>query len=113
METHIKAVTELIDRAEAFGKSTVELYRLKSIDKAADIISSLVVRIVVMTAFILFFIFLNIGIALWIGSATGENYIGFLIVACFYAIAGLVLYFFRARWIKTPVRNTIITQALN
>lgn len=113
METHKEAIEQLIERAEEFGKSTVELYRLKTIDKTADVVSSIATRAIVMFVFVLFFVILNIGMALWIGSLVGKTYYGFFIVAGFYAIVALILFLLRDKWIKKPIRNSIIIEALN
>ena len=113
MQTQPGPVDLLIEKAEQYGKTSIELYRLKAIAQSADIISSLVAKLAVFVFFTLFFLILNIGIALWIGSALSSNYLGFFIVAGFYLLGGTVLYYFRFKWIKTPIQNSIVTQALN
>jgi len=65
--------------------------------------------VVVATLFVLVF---NIGIALWLGELLGKSYYGFFIVAAFYLIAAIVLHFFLLRWIKKPMSDLIISQAL-
>ena len=61
---------------------------------------------------VLFTIFFNIGMALWLGDLLGEVYYGFFIVAVFYLVVGVILYFFLRKWIKGPVSKLIITEAL-
>ena len=113
MENHATLIGKLFEKAERYTMSSVELYKLKVIDKSADVISTLTARMAVILFITLFFLILNIGIALWIGETLGKSYYGFFIVAGFYALVGIVLYLFRNRWIKEPLRNSIITQALN
>lgn len=113
METQSNTIEMLVESVEQYGKTNIELYRLKAISKSADILSSLAVRITVIVFFALFFFILNIGIALWIGDLLNKYYYGFFIVASFYALAGFVFYAFRDKWIKTPLKNSIIIQALN
>jgi hypothetical protein len=113
METQTSSIEALVDRAGQYGKTSIELYRLKAIDKSADVVSSLVTKLAVIIFFTLFFLVLNIGVALWLGDVLGKSYLGFFIVAGFYAISGIVLYVFRNKWIKVPLRNSIIIQALN
>jgi hypothetical protein len=113
METHNEAIQELIERAEIFGKSTVELYKLKAIDKAAETVSSILTRAIIMLVFLLFFVILNIGIALWIGSQMTDTYFGFFILSGFYAVVALILFLMRDKWIKKTLRNNFIIQALN
>lgn len=112
MENQASLIETLFEKTEHYTRSSVELYKLKAIDKSADVISSLVSRLAVVVFITLFFPVLNIGIALWIGEMLGKFYYGFFIVAGFYALVGMVVYIFRKRWIKTPVQNSIITQSV-
>jgi uncharacterized membrane protein len=106
-------IEALVEKAEAFGKTSLELYRLKAIDKSSGIISSLASNIVLTAVGLVFIAVLNIGLSLWIGELLGKFYYGFFIVAAFYALAGVILFLFRNRWIKNPVSNAIIRNALN
>jgi uncharacterized membrane protein YccC len=58
-------------------------------------------------------LFLNLGLAFWIGQMLGEIYFGFFVVAGFYAIAAIIVYAFMRKWIKRTVGNAFIKQALN
>ena len=112
MENKESMVEILFEKTGEFAKKGVELYKLKAIDKSADVLSSLVARLTVIIILTLFFLIFNIGIALWAGEALGKSYYGFFSVAGFYALIGILLYAFRHQWIKEPIRNSIIEQAL-
>ena len=112
MTDQASQIASLFERTEHFTRTSAELYRLKSIDKSADVISTLTAHLVVIIALVLFFLIVNIGIALWLGEWIGKAYYGFFIVAGFYAVIGVILYFAGTKWIKTPLQNAIITQAL-
>jgi hypothetical protein len=56
---------------------------------------------------------LNFGVALWLGSLMGENYLGFFTVAAFYALIGIILFIFRNKWIKKPLNDSMINHMLN
>ena len=113
MENQISLIEVLFEKTGSYAKSSVDLYRLKAIDKSAAVISSLAVRVVVISIITLFFLVFNIGSALWIGEKMGRNYYGFFSVAGFYALLGIIIYIFRNKWIKVPVRDSIILQSLN
>lgn len=113
MDTPNSQITALFEQTTHFTKTSVELYKLKAIDKSADVISTLVARLTVIILFSLCFLILNVGIALWIGGMLGHSYFGFFIVSGFYAILGWVAYMFRNKWIKHPLQNSIVVQALN
>jgi hypothetical protein len=113
MEEKIKYFDSLIESAETYGKTSVDLIKLKTVDKVADGTSSLVAWTAVVIALILFFITLNFGVALWLGKLMGESYLGFFTVAAFYGLAGFILFVFKDKWIKKPLNNSMINQMLN
>lgn len=105
-------IATLIERAEEYGKTTIELIKLNAIDKSADVVSSLISRIAVFVAVVLSVMILSIGLALWIGKLLNEVYYGFLIVGGFCLLIALLLHIFRRDWLKYPVSNSIIKQML-
>lgn len=108
MEKTTYHIEELFSEAGDYIETKTELWKLKVADKTSEIISSATSGILITVAFLFFFSFLNIGIALWIGDAIGNNYSGFFIVAGFYALVALIVYLCRDRWLKTPISNAII-----
>ena len=113
MEEKYKMLEELMASAETYGKTNIELIKLKTIDKVADGASSMVAWAAVVIALVLFFITLNFGIALLVGDLVGKLYLGFLIVATFYGVVGLILYLFKDKWIKKPLNESMINNMLN
>ena len=112
METATIQIESLYDKAEAYVSTNYELAKLRSTETAARVITSLVARMGVIIMISMFALVLNIGIALMLGDLLGKLYYGFFIVAAFYLIVGLVLYFFLHKWIKKPLNDLIISQAL-
>jgi hypothetical protein len=112
MEPTISLIEPLLERAELYTKTSIELLKLKSIHKTADITSTLISRLLLTIVLSLFILTLNIGIALWIGDLLEKAYFGFLVVAAFYALIGIVLFFIHPI-IKSRLNNSIITQILN
>jgi hypothetical protein len=108
MDNKATPLETLIERAEAFGKTSIKLFKLKTIDKTSEIVSNLASWFVLIILFALFFTILNIGIALWIGEMLGKSYYGFFILSGFYAILAIVIQIFSSRWIRKPLRNSII-----
>ncbi|HLG03433.1 MAG TPA: hypothetical protein VI731_07540, partial [Bacteroidia bacterium] len=62
---------------------------------------------------LLVFLFISTGAALWVGSLIGNNYLGFFIVAGFYALIAAVIYIGREKLIKVPFENKLIDRILN
>ena len=113
MEDKGSTLDNLIERAENYTKTSIELFRLKAIDKTSEIVSYLASKLILIILASLFFIILNIGIAFWLGEKFGEDYYGFFVLSGFYALLTLIIQIFSKRWIKTPVRNSIISQLIN
>ena len=113
MENKIVFIEPLFERAEAYGKTSYELIKLKAVDKTSDVLSTFVSRGAVILVLSMFIVIVNIGIALFLGDLLGKSYYGFFCVAGFYGIIGGVLYFFLHDKIKKYVSNSIITQMLN
>src|SRR6185503_17651299 len=112
METPESAVETLIERMEAYGKTTIELSKLKALDTATVVVTSLVAKLSVIIMITLFAILFSIGIAQVLGELLGKTYYGFFIVAAAYLLAGIVFHFFLHGWIKKPVCDLIISQTL-
>lgn len=107
METKESLIQPLWDSVEEYSKTSFELIRLKAVDKTADVASMLLSRLTLLSALFLFAITLNIGIAIWLGDILGKNYYGFLIVALFYGLVGIILFFLHPT-IKTRINDSII-----
>jgi hypothetical protein len=105
-------IEPLLQKAEDYGKASFDLFKLKALDKSAEVTSSVISRLFFVIALTFFFLILNIALALWLGDILGKNYYGFFIVALFYGIVTAVLFFLHPS-IKTRVSNSIITQMLN
>ena len=112
MEIQSDLIESLIEKGEEYGKTTIELLKLKTLDKSADVASNLVSWLIVLVFAILFFLILNIGVALWLGEILGKAYYGFFIVSGFYGLLALIFGIFRKQLIKTPVNESIINQVL-
>lgn len=112
METPASVVESLFEQVETYSKKTFELSKLKSVETTAIVATSALAKMGVIVVISLFILVLNIGIALLLGELLGKAYYGFFIVAAFYLLAGIILHFFLHQWIKTPVSNFIIRQAL-
>ena len=112
MENEISLVETLFEKTEGYVKSSSELFKLKIIHKSADVVSTFAAGFAIIVFITLFFLILNIGVALWVGEMMGNSYKGFFIVSGFYALGGIILYLFRNVWIKEPLKDAIIIQGL-
>lgn len=110
MKDKVILVEMLIDKIEQYGKTSMELYKLKAIDKTTDVFASLASRIVIFGIIALFFILFTIGIALYLGDVLGKSYYGFFAVAGFYVLVAIILLIIRKPYLEKTFNNYIINQ---
>ena len=111
MEAKSHHTGALFEKVEQYGRTSLELLKLKTVDKAADVSSLVISRLLLIVVVSLFTLTLNIAAALWLGDLLGKNYYGFLLVSSFYGFAGVVLFFIHPI-IKTSINNSIVKQLL-
>jgi len=112
MEDNGKLLESLLEKASEYGKTSLELAKLKALDKTTDVVSSLIPHSVVILLIASFMLFLNLGLALWLGDILGKAFYGFFVVAAFYVLAGIFIHFFMHNWIKRLVGNSFIRHIL-
>ena len=105
-------IATLFEQAEEYSKTSFKLFKLNTIDKSADVASSLVARLAVIMTVVFSVLIGSIGVALWLGKLIGDAFYGFFIVGAFYALLALLLHLFREQWLKYPISNSIIKQML-
>ncbi len=113
MENTFNHIEPLFEKIEDYGKTSFELYKLKTISKTAEVVSTFVSRGAVVIVLSMFLVFASIGLALWLGDLLGKPYLGFLCVATFYIVLGGVLFYFLHKFIKRKVSNSIISEVFN
>jgi hypothetical protein len=101
---------DLLDRAEAYGRTSIELLKLRTLDVTSDFLSTLISRLIVVIFLLIFMVMLTVGVALWVGDLLGKAGYGFFIVAAFYGLIGVILYFPLGGYIKRRISDYIIKQ---
>jgi fatty acid desaturase len=112
MEDTTKLIEDLFQRTTEYGKTSFELVKLKTLDKTSDVVSSLIPHSIVFVLIASFMIFVNLGLAFWLGEILGETYFGFFVVAMFYGIVAIVWHLFMHQWLKKKICNYMIKQVL-
>lgn len=105
-------IESLFEAANDYGKTNLDLLKLKAVDKSAEIISSSASAFVIILIMIIFFSMISIAIALLIGELLGKTYYGFFVLAGFYLIIGLVFNAMKEKWFKAPLTDSIIRKLL-
>ncbi len=104
---------ELFEKLKDYADTRINLFRLKSINKASGLMSSVITMVILSVFFFLVLLCITIGAAILIGEWTGKVYCGFFIVAGIYLIIGLVFYFMRDKWLRAPVSNKLIKEIID
>jgi len=112
METNSSPIDTLLTNAEQYNKINLGLLKLKSIDKTADIVSTLTSRTLLVITISIVLLMLTITASLWLGELLGKYYYGFLLVSIAYAILGIFLLLVH-KHIKSNVADRVIKQMLN
>jgi len=112
MENIAKNIELLYEKAEQYSKTSFKLVQLATIEKTSDVISSLAVIITISILFVMFTLFINIGMGLYIGALLKNTALGFFIVSGFYFILVIAVFIFRKSLIKIPIDNLIVFKLL-
>ena len=113
MENQTTSVESLLEKIRNYVETRLDLLKLKAIDKSAGVLSAFVSMLIIILILFICIILLNVGLALLIGECLGKAWYGFFIMAGVNALAGLVLYLARNKWVKTPMSNSLIKNLLD
>ncbi len=112
MENRSNLLENILENATQYGKTSLELLKLKALDKTTDAVSSFIPNSITIYLISTVTIFANIGLALWIGEILGKIYFGFFVVAGFYLLIVIIFLLFKKQ-IKKIAGNYIIKKILN
>jgi hypothetical protein len=110
MERVFSKVEELADNAKEYVNTRIESIKLNAAEKSSVIIANGVARVVVAIVFLFFIGLASIALSIVLGEWIGKIWAGFLVVACFYLLIGIIIWFARERLIRVPVMNALIQQ---
>jgi membrane protein implicated in regulation of membrane protease activity len=91
------------------GKAYVEYYKALTYEKLVIILSGLSILVILFLAVNLFFLFIAIGLALFLGKLMGSYALGFVILGVGYLLLGLLFYGMRRKWIINPIIRSLQT----
>jgi hypothetical protein len=108
MSETFKKVEELTDHVKDYVTTKVELTKLRLAEKTSLTIGNTIAAVVVAVLFLFVILFGSIAGALGLSDWIGKKYAGFLLVAGFYLLVAIIVWFARNRLIRFPVMNAII-----
>lgn len=111
MESTKELMEPLLEKFEQYGKTNFELVKLRTIDKAASLTASVITNSIRYIVFSFFIGMASVGAAFYIGKYLGDDYLGFFIIAGFYAVLWILLVLVRNA-IKNKINDSIIKRIL-
>lgn len=112
MEENANTIEQLLERVVEYGKTSLDLLRMKALNKISNAVSSFISKGLVLLTITTFLFFLNLGLALWLGELFNKVFFGFFAVAGFYGILGIVFRVFFYEITKKKIKNYIIKISL-
>lgn len=100
----------LFEKVESYTKTTLELYRLKAIDKVTDVFATIASSLIIAVIFALFFILFSVGLALYLGELLGKGYYGFFALSGFYGLIAIIMAMNRREWLEIKLNDFLISQ---
>lgn len=112
MEEFSKDMELLVDKTTLYVRTSYNLFRLKTILKASEIVSSIVIISISGILFLAIMVFLSFALSNYIGDLLGETYYGYLVVSGLYLVILMLFKIFFYRIIKRKIQNNIIKKML-
>ena len=112
MENPANTIENVFNKIEAYIKTTYQLNKLKAIQVSTVVITSVISKICVILVLFLSLITLSLGAAFYLGTILGNDYYGFFIIAAFYFLVAIILFFYLHKWIRKYISSFIIKLTL-
>lgn len=101
-----QALSDLMGSIRRYIEIHISLLKLEVMEKTAKIVSLTIAAVFLLTLLMLFLLFLSVAAAMWLGSLLGNPALGYLSVAGFYLIAGVIIYALRRKlFVRAVIRH--------
>jgi uncharacterized membrane protein YqjE len=108
MNDTFEKIEGLTEHVRDYITTRVEVAKLEIAEKTSLVIGNLIAGAVVALLFLFVIVFGSLAGAWALSDWIGKRYSGFLIVAGFYLLLAIIVWFARAQIIRFPVMNAII-----
>ncbi len=102
---------EIPDHVKDYIHTKTELIRINLVESASNAVSGAVMGFLLLFIGTFFLNFLSFAIAFMVAEALDSTFAGFLIVAGFYLLLGILVFTFQDKLINNPIINSIISKA--
>lgn len=108
----LKKLENLTDNLKEYLMLNINILKLEATSHVSSIGSSFVSSMIIGIASLLFLFSLSIGLGFYLSALLGDLYSGFALVAAFYFLVAIILYFVRKKLIERPMRDKIVEKIL-
>lgn len=98
----------IIEQIKEYAETRIKLIKYKTIDQATGIIASVVAYSIIAVLGLFILLFLNITLALFLGSVLGSYWAGFGCVTLLYIILAILVFVLKAKYIEAPLISLFI-----
>ena len=88
-------VSEISENVKTFIRLKIDLLKVTLTEKLSLIISALLISVILFLVFLFISMFVSIAFIFWFRDHAGPLYVGALIVAGFYFLVGIIVFFMR------------------
>jgi len=106
---HDLLTKDIPTRLGGISKAYTEYYKALTYEKLVIILSGLSILLISFIAINLFFLFIAIGLALYIGHLLSSFALGFVILGVVYLLIGGLIFLMRRKWIINPIVRALQT----
>jgi hypothetical protein len=110
MEKAFVKAEDLAGHIKDYINNRVDSVKLNVAEKTSKLGANLIAFVIVSVFALFFVVFASIALAYVFSALTGKLYWGFLMVAGFYLLAGVIIWSARERLLRLPVMNALLQQ---
>jgi len=100
-------ISEVVDASKTYIEANLKLFKLTLLERLSKVVSLIISSTLVMLVGSMFLLFLSLSAAMFIGSLLDSRTLGFLIMALFFLIIMLFLWFRRKTLVINPIIRTL------
>ena len=108
MDDKTTVIDSILNRMKQLSKTSLELYKLKSIEKLTQLTTVVLVLVIFLFAVALVISVLSVGCAIGIGDCLGSAFYGFLAMGGILMLLSTLIYVFRKKLIIEPIERRIL-----
>jgi len=100
-------ISEVVDASKTYIEANLKLFKLTLLERLSKVVSLIISSTLVMLVGSMFLLFLSLSAAMFIGSLLDSRTLGFLVMALFFLIIMLFLWFRRKTLVINPIIRTL------